>query len=245
VVNLAVAAAMRRRQPIVIDEGTVVGARRPRRMLRTVLSVWLTPYRADTWRRYGYALAAVPVSVICVGLAMMGKTRAAVRYAVNLAATVAGLPVRNSTPSPRRSRVAIYGIGTLALSLASVVILQYLAYLMVTNVAYPIRGYIDFLPRNTLNAAPWDTWWGTHRVSGLTGGEGPDPWSDHYYHSWGGPTLAGAWTVHAAGALLVIYPLLAWAIRGLTALLARLTRGMQDGVDRSTSRRSVPSGSSR
>lgn len=67
----------------------------------------------------------------------------------------------------------LYGIGTLAISLASVVILQYLAYLMVTKVAYPIRGYIDFLPRNTPNAAPWDTWWGTHRVSGLTGGEGP------------------------------------------------------------------------
>jgi hypothetical protein len=40
----------------------------------------------------------------------------------------------------------------------------------------------------------------------------------HYTTSWGGPTLAGAWAVHAGLALVTIYPVLAWAIRGLVRL---------------------------
>ena len=42
-----------------------------------------------------------------------------------------------------------------------------------------------------------------------------------YSHAWGGPTLAGAWAVHAAGALALL-PVGLWLVRGLTALQLRL-----------------------
>jgi hypothetical protein len=54
---------------------------------------------------------------------------------------------------------------------------------------------------------------------------------DSYAGSWGGPTLAGAWAVHAALAL-VILPLELWMIRGLTVLQGRLTARLL-GPDRS------------
>jgi hypothetical protein len=44
---------------------------------------------------------------------------------------------------------------------------------------------------------------------------------DSYQHSWGGPTLAGAWAVHAAGGLgfLLVTP---WVVRAATWLQGRL-----------------------
>jgi hypothetical protein len=44
---------------------------------------------------------------------------------------------------------------------------------------------------------------------------------DSYQHSWGGPTLAGAWAVHAAFGLgfLLVTP---WVVRGATWLQGRL-----------------------
>ena len=48
--------------------------------------------------------------------------------------------------------------------------------------------------------------------------------------SWGGPTVAGAWAVHAALAL-VILPVELWMIRGLTGLQGRLTARLL-GADR-------------
>jgi hypothetical protein len=47
--------------------------------------------------------------------------------------------------------------------------------------------------------------------------------------SWGGPTLAGAWAVHAALALLLL-PLWLWLVRGLTGLQGRLAARLL-GVD--------------
>jgi hypothetical protein len=55
---------------------------------------------------------------------------------------------------------------------------------------------------------------------------GPDPWGNTYDTWWGGPTLAGAWVVHAGVALLTVFPVLAWAIRGLTRLQAGVTRAL-------------------
>jgi hypothetical protein len=48
--------------------------------------------------------------------------------------------------------------------------------------------------------------------------------------SWGGPTLAGAWAVHAALAL-VLLPLELWVLRGLTGLQGRLVARLA-GADR-------------
>jgi hypothetical protein len=44
-----------------------------------------------------------------------------------------------------------------------------------------------------------------------------------YHEAWGGPTLAGAWAVHAAGGLLFLYVGL-WIIRGVSRLQQRLIR---------------------
>src|SRR6266540_3428797 len=46
---------------------------------------------------------------------------------------------------------------------------------------------------------------------------------DSYQHSWGGPTLAGAWAVHAAGGLVMLW-VAPWFVRGAAALQERLAR---------------------
>jgi hypothetical protein len=46
--------------------------------------------------------------------------------------------------------------------------------------------------------------------------------SSEVARAWGGPTLAGAWAVHAALALLLL-PVELWMLRGLAGLQGRLT----------------------
>jgi hypothetical protein len=48
---------------------------------------------------------------------------------------------------------------------------------------------------------------------------------DSYQRSWGGPTLAGAWAVHAAAGVAVLF-LTPWVVQAATRLQARLTRSM-------------------
>ena len=160
--------------------------------MRKVLSFWVTPFRADTWRRFGYAIVA---PVVC---------------AVSLVRALAA----------RRWQVAARSLAGLAVGLVAWVLLQDLAYLMLLNIAYPARAYIS--AGDHANFLPWDGWnllW-TIRFRRATG---PSPWANNYTTSWGGPTLAGAWAVHAGLSLLTIYPELAWAIRGLVRLQRRLT----------------------
>jgi hypothetical protein len=51
---------------------------------------------------------------------------------------------------------------------------------------------------------------------------------DGYRDAWGGPTLAGAWAVHAVLALALV-PVGLWLVRGLTALQRRLADGLLGG----------------
>jgi hypothetical protein len=46
---------------------------------------------------------------------------------------------------------------------------------------------------------------------------------DGYQDAWGGPTLAGAWAVHAAGGITFLY-LTPWIVKGITWLQGRLAR---------------------
>jgi Putative sensor len=46
---------------------------------------------------------------------------------------------------------------------------------------------------------------------------------DSYQHSWGGPSLAGAWAVHAAGGLVFLFAN-PWIVKGITSLQGRLAR---------------------
>jgi hypothetical protein len=52
---------------------------------------------------------------------------------------------------------------------------------------------------------------------------------DSYQHSWGGPSLAGAWAVHAAGGVVALFAT-PWVVKGITWLQGRLTRRLL-GVD--------------
>jgi hypothetical protein len=46
---------------------------------------------------------------------------------------------------------------------------------------------------------------------------------DSYQHAWGGPTLAGAWAVHAAGGLVFLFAA-PWIVKGVTWLQGRRMR---------------------
>jgi hypothetical protein len=46
---------------------------------------------------------------------------------------------------------------------------------------------------------------------------------DSYQHSWGGPTLAGAWAVHAAGGVVFLF-VTPWIVKAITWLQGRLAR---------------------
>jgi hypothetical protein len=47
---------------------------------------------------------------------------------------------------------------------------------------------------------------------------------DSYQHSWGGPSLAGAWAVHAVGGGLVFLFANPWIVKAITSLQGRLAR---------------------
>jgi hypothetical protein len=46
---------------------------------------------------------------------------------------------------------------------------------------------------------------------------------DSYQHSWGGPTLAGAWAVHAAGGVVFLFAT-PWIVKAIMWLQGRLAR---------------------
>jgi hypothetical protein len=46
---------------------------------------------------------------------------------------------------------------------------------------------------------------------------------DSYQHSWGGPSLAGAWAVHAAGGVVFLF-VTPWIVKVITSLQGRLAR---------------------
>jgi hypothetical protein len=183
-----------------------------------VLSFWLTPFRASTWRRFGYAVVGLPVGLACVPLALVGRAGAAARVQRRLAGALTELPVPAPQTPVRGLRVLAGSVLGVVLGAVSWVLLQDLALLLFVNVAFPLRDYVSFgLGENFL---PWDGWnllWSVRVHSS----PGTDPWANTYATSWGGPTLAGAWAVHAGLALLAIYPVLAWAVRGCVRLQVR------------------------
>jgi hypothetical protein len=193
-------------------------------VVRRVLSFWVTPLRPETWRRFGYAIVALPATVVCLAMTVAGRADTAARYQRRLAAGLSGRPVGAPPHRVRVVSVLACSLAGLAIGVVTCVLLQDLAFLVFINVAYPLRAYLS-LAGNPENFLPWQGWnllWSI-RIHEATG---PDPWGDTYNTSWGGPTLAGAWVVHAGLALLTIFPVLAWAIRGLTRLQAAVTRAL-------------------
>src|SRR5262245_24702089 len=98
------------------------------RVLRAVLALWVTPFRASTWRRFGYAAAALPVSVVCVALVLVGRVQTAARYQRRLAGGLSGRPaVAPPGPAPVLGVVAGSVVG-LAFGAVFWVLLQDLAF---------------------------------------------------------------------------------------------------------------------
>jgi hypothetical protein len=97
------------------------------------------------------------------------------------------------------SRRFVRGMLALPLAVATTAFTAMLAGLVLINLGYPLRP-----------------------ILGLGGHDG-NVWASTYYDAWGGPTLAGAWTVHAIGVMLFVFPSLAWTIRGLLRAQAHLT----------------------
>jgi hypothetical protein len=184
------------------------------RTLRVVLSFWRVAYGGGTWRRIGYAVVAVPICVACVALSVVGRVGTAGRYQRSLARGLTGQPAGEAAAS-RVARVLASSVAGLAIGLVSWAVLQYLALHVFINVGFPLRNYLTVDGRSGVGLG----WWGLRRAS-HTG----SIWASTYRNSWGGPTLVGAWAVHAGLVLVSNVPLLLWALRGLTRLQGGLTR---------------------
>lgn len=143
---------------------------------------WRMPFSADTWRRTLYVLLALPVSLVCVPLALLGDYRTAARWQRGLARRYMAL--RGGPASGEGAgRALAHAVLSLPLNLVSLALTVYLWSLVPANLAYPLRP-------------------GT---------------MDSYQHSWGGPSLAGAWAVHAAGGVVFLF-VTPWVVRGFTSL---------------------------
>ncbi|MGQ4516933.1 hypothetical protein [Streptomyces sp. DW26H14] len=59
----------------------------------------------------------------------------------------------------------------------------------------------------------------------------PDTTAESLTHSWGGPTLAGAWAVHGFGGGIPFLFLTPWVVRGFAAMQTRLIRALLGGPE--------------
>lgn len=160
----------------------------PSRRVRS--RVWLrAPFAADTWRRSGYALVAVPVGLVSVPLALVGGP------AGRLQRWVARRLLRLTVAEPVRTgpRALLHAVLAIPLNLVTLAVVGYGWSLAVLNLAYPLRPLIG-MP---------------------AGGE----------NAWGGPSMGGAWAIHAAGGLVFLL-VMPWIVRALTWLQGRLVRAL-------------------
>src|SRR6266536_3172535 len=154
--------------------------------------------------RFTYAVLAVPLAANFVALTLAGRVPAANRLQHRLARRLAGERM------PRRigARVAAQSVASLVVGLISWTLLNYLLVFFVLGaLAYPLAHYVDFSFNNPSYGGPpppWAFWSGIHRVP---------------YHG-------SAWANHAIQFVVTLFPLLAWALRGLTRLQGWLTQAL-------------------
>ncbi|WP_405806645.1 sensor domain-containing protein [Streptomyces sp. NBC_01187] len=167
----------------------------PRR--RSWATVLREPFRAATWRRVAYALLAAPVGILCVPLALVGGPAGRVQrgLARRLLGIEAGEPGKPGEPG---RRPALRALTHAVVSLPLNVIAAMVAVYGLSLVLLNV-GY---------------------PVRDVIGMGDATPATD-----WGGPTLAGAWTVHLLGGGVAVLALL-WIGRGLSALQARLATAL-------------------
>lgn len=183
-----------------------------------VLRMWLGTYGARSWRRFGYLLLGLPMGVAGVLLAAVGRSGTADRCWRRLATGVAGVPPERVVPPGWR--VAAGSAGAVVTGVAGWLMVQWFAFILLINIAYPFRGYLMAEDHaENVGALPWLDF-APHAPT-----RAGNIWASTYHGSWGGPTLAGAWAVHAALTLLLLFPIVAWLLRGLARLQLRLAGG--------------------
>lgn len=155
--------------------------------------------RVRAWaRRLLYAGLALPMTATTLVSAAIGQGARAARWERRLAALsgLTGLDDGGRGRTSTRALVA-HASATLGPALLAFALAYLVALVLVINLGYPARPGFD----------RWDR---THLFSA----------SANVGDSWGGPTLAGAWAVHAAIALSVAGAS-SWPLRRLADLRAR------------------------
>ncbi|MFJ4875432.1 hypothetical protein ACIP93_09480 [Streptomyces sp. NPDC088745] len=122
------------------------------------------PFRPETWRRAGYLVLAVPVSVLCVPLAMVGGPVGRVQRALRerVLGERFGFEVREGGGA---AAAAVYVLAAVPLSLAGLVVTAYWWAVVALNLGYPLRPGVD----------PTDAWggpalagaWAVHGIGGI------------------------------------------------------------------------------
>ncbi|MBT2505044.1 sensor domain-containing protein [Streptomyces sp. ISL-98] len=160
------------------------------------------PFRARTWQRTAYVVLALPVGLLCIPIALVGGPAARIQR--GLASRLLGVEVGGETGAGEAGAPGVRGR---ALALAHAVISAPLNLVAVTVTLY---------------------FW---MVVAINLGFPLRPDNDPT-QSWGGPTMAGAWAVHAISGGLPFLFLTPWVVKGFTRLQARLASGFL-GADRS------------
>jgi hypothetical protein len=180
------------------------------------VSWWRMPFSADTWRRTGYTLLAPPVGVLSLPAALLGRHRAAARWQRGLARRYLKKFAHDLDHGiPEGDQVGRHGHARTSLTLRvgepanRDTVGRVLAHAL-------LRLPLDLLSL-ALTAYLWLLVLGNLAYPLRPGTMGS------YRDSWGGPTLAGAWAVHAAVGLLFLFAI-PWILKGTTALQSGLTR---------------------
>lgn len=141
-------------------------------------------------RLAAYPLAALPVGLVALGLALAGRREAAAALRDRPARGLLRLDTGGPVPPWTVGR-ALVALPADALGFA---VALYAWLLLVANLAYPLR---------------------------------PDTTAETMEHSWGGPSLAGAWAVHAVGGALMFALVGLPLAAGVGLLQGRLLRRLR------------------
>ena len=143
---------------------------------------------------FAYMLLGLPLSVAALMMGAVGRGHTAMCWEARLSFRATGHRLRHD---PRRGGVVEHVVRTLPGAIVGAILSSFAVWLLAINVGFPARSGF--------------TWWDRLHLFSV---------SANAADSWGGPTLAGAWAVHAAGAL-VIAAVLSWPLLWLAQARAR------------------------
>jgi hypothetical protein len=156
---------------------------------------WQAPFSGETWHRTLYALVALPVAIVALPLAVFGRSEAVARFQSRMAWRLLSLQVGERSFRAVDGRVIAHAALSLPLDVVATALVTYLwTQGTLGNLAYPLELA---LLGEELNPVPEGTW--------------------------GGPSLAGAWAVHAAAGMVILF-IAPWIIKGITEAQGSLLR---------------------